>query len=273
AQRAFACRAGGVGTAWSGNRLRLARRRHARTSGGGSLRAQGRHQAAADHDQRRLAGDDGPHQRQRERRHHDLDLGAGANPRREGHPDRGHGERAARRISRSADVQGSGLRRPHGGDVVRAVGAGGLAERYHAAPPRGGGPEVWGAPRAQKPPPRRPRDARHGLGGGHRGRGGGGGEKGGRGQGGGGRGVGGRAPGGGGGGGGGARALWKTLTPSPHPSPKGRGSRPGPPLAWSPPVNSPPPPEPATPACCRTLAQRTVSDLTKRSSSSGEPLP
>jgi Uncharacterized protein conserved in bacteria len=29
--------------------------------------------------------------------------------------------------------------------------------------------------------------------------------------------------------------------------------------------------DPATPACCRTLAQRTVSDLTKRSSSSGEP--
>src|SRR5262249_22058351 len=133
-------------------------------SGGGSLRAQGRHQAAADHDQRRLAGDDGPHQRQRERGHHDLDLGAGANPRREGHPDRGHGERAARRISRSADVQGSGLRRPHGGDVVRAVGAGGLAERYHAAPQRGGGPDVGAARRAQTPRPRRRRDARHDFG-------------------------------------------------------------------------------------------------------------
>ncbi len=31
--------------------------------------------------------------------------------------------------------------------------------------------------------------------------------------------------------------------------------------------------EPATPACSTTLAQRAVSDLTKRSSSSGEPLP
>src|SRR6516165_10622486 len=136
-----------------GARLRLARRRHARTSGGGSLRAEGRHQAAADHDQRRLAGDDGPHQRQRERRHHDLDLGAGANPRRKGHPDRGHRERAPRGVSRPAGVQGPGLRRPHGGDVVRLVGAGGLPERYHAAPQRGGGQDVGAARRAQTPRP------------------------------------------------------------------------------------------------------------------------
>src|SRR5262249_60786804 len=31
--------------------------------------------------------------------------------------------------------------------------------------------------------------------------------------------------------------------------------------------------EPAAPACCRTLAQRTGSDLPKRASSSGEALP
>ena len=31
--------------------------------------------------------------------------------------------------------------------------------------------------------------------------------------------------------------------------------------------------DPATPACCRTFAQRAVSDVTKRSSSAGEPLP
>src|SRR6516164_7379190 len=82
-----------------------------------------------------------------------VNVGAGANPRRKGHPDRGHRERAARRVSRPADVQGPGLRRPHGGDVVRPVGAGGLAERYHAAPQRGGGQDVGAARRAQTPRP------------------------------------------------------------------------------------------------------------------------
>ncbi len=49
----------GPGRAWAarpGDRLRLAGRRHARASAGGIVRAEDRHQAAADHDARCLAG-------------------------------------------------------------------------------------------------------------------------------------------------------------------------------------------------------------------------
>ena len=72
-------------------------------------------------------------QRQREPRHDDLDLGAGADPRRQGRSDRGLLARPARRISRPADVQGSRLRRSHRGIVVRLVGTGWPAEGHHAA--------------------------------------------------------------------------------------------------------------------------------------------
>ena len=144
---ALAQGAGGARAARPGDRLRLARGRHARASAGGNLRTEGRHQAAADHDQGRLAGDDGPHQRQRECRDHDLDIGADADPRRQGHSDRGLVERAACGISGPADIQGSRLCGSHGSVVVRAVRTGGLAERHHRAAQCGGRPDAGAARR------------------------------------------------------------------------------------------------------------------------------
>src|SRR5262249_8832939 len=71
----------------------------------------------------------------------------------------------------------------------------------------------------------------------------------------------------------GLEASRETLTPHPIPLPMGEGADQVRCSTGSHTSTSPRHSEPATPACCRTLAQRTVSDLTKRSSSLGEPLP
>ncbi len=151
-----------------GDRLRVAGRRHARPPAGGIVRAEVRHQAAADHDAGRLAGPDRPCRRHRECRHHDLDLGARPNPRRQGRPDRGDIERAARGIPGSADVQGAGLSGADRGVLVRPVGPRRIAGRHHAAAQSGGGTDARASRGAQAHGARRHRDQGHDLGRVHR---------------------------------------------------------------------------------------------------------
>ena len=85
----------------------------------------------------------------------------GADPRRQGHSDRGLLECAARRISGPADIQGSRLRRSHRGIVVRLVGTGWPAERHHAAAQCDRRDDAGAAGGAQAPRSRLHRDACH----------------------------------------------------------------------------------------------------------------
>jgi hypothetical protein len=95
-------------------------------------------------------------------------IGARTDPLRQARADRGVVERAAQGISRSADLQGAGLRGAHGGVVVRAVGTGRSAERHHAPPQRGRRRDAGAARGEEAPRPRRHRDPRHEPGGIHR---------------------------------------------------------------------------------------------------------